>query len=198
MSCSVVRPDRARRSAKWRLAVLGRMPTRAAASGTEPPLATKAASTSTCRAVRVIGGSPRSPSLMPATRPQPATRRGPRSGSRRCRLKLRVQHLSGALEHLFYLWLEDLAPPVRPVPVDHGGIGHVRHNDDASGSGLIGIRNLSLQMGGGCHPRNALELRQDRGCLAVELGSPVGCPSATEAQGLLEETTNVRVVCAAS
>jgi hypothetical protein len=33
---------------------------------------------------------------------------------------------------------------------------------------------------------------------AVELRSPVGCPSATEAQGLLEETTNVRVVCAAS
>ena len=34
------RPDFARRSARWRFAVLGRMPTSAAASGTDPPAAT--------------------------------------------------------------------------------------------------------------------------------------------------------------
>lgn len=42
ISCSVVRPDRARRSARWRFAVPGRTPTRAAASATEPPAATNA------------------------------------------------------------------------------------------------------------------------------------------------------------
>jgi len=42
------------------------MPTRSTAPSTEPPLATEAASTSTCRAVRVNGGPPTScPSLIP-------------------------------------------------------------------------------------------------------------------------------------
>ncbi len=50
-SCSVVRPDRARRSARCRFAVLGRTPTSAASSGTEPPAATKASRTSTCLVV---------------------------------------------------------------------------------------------------------------------------------------------------
>jgi len=59
MSCSVVSPERARRSARCRFAVLGRTPTRAAASATEPPAATKAARTSTWRAVGVRESAPR-------------------------------------------------------------------------------------------------------------------------------------------
>ncbi len=46
MSCTVESPDLARRSARCRFAVLGRMPTSAAASETEPRAATKAARTS--------------------------------------------------------------------------------------------------------------------------------------------------------
>ena len=51
-------PERARRSAGWRFAALGRTPTRAEASATEPPAATNAARTSTWRAVGVRGSEP--------------------------------------------------------------------------------------------------------------------------------------------
>jgi hypothetical protein len=74
--------------------VLGRMPTRAAARDTELPASTKAASTSTSRAVRVLGRSPRRcRALMPVAWPRRSTHRGPRSACRRCN---RASNISGA------------------------------------------------------------------------------------------------------
>jgi deazaflavin-dependent oxidoreductase (nitroreductase family) len=85
----------------------------AAASETDPPVATNAARTSTWRAVGVRGSEPRRcPYLMPATWPQPATHPGPRSGS--CRLESRARRRSRALEHLYYSSVDGHARAAAP------------------------------------------------------------------------------------
>lgn len=57
ISCSVVSPDRACWSARCRFALLRQTPTNSAASATGPPAATKAARTSTGRAVGARGSA---------------------------------------------------------------------------------------------------------------------------------------------
>lgn len=59
ISCSVARPDRARRSARCRLTVLGRMPASAAARWIDPPAATNAARASIWRCVARGATAPR-------------------------------------------------------------------------------------------------------------------------------------------